>query len=303
MAERAAMTTFWQRFFRHRLGNVGLVFLTICILAAVCAPLLTAFSAVDTNLAAVRQAPTYEHWLGTDELGRDIWSRLIYGARVSLLVGVASVVLSTTIGLGFGVVSGYLGGLADNILMRIVDGLLSLPSLVLVIALQALGNQGLISVVLVIACTTWMQTARLVRTEFLSVKQRPFVKAAAVAGASDWALVFRHTLPNCLASVVVLATLNVGHAIITEAALSFLGMGIPPHQPSWGNMLMGGQRSILAGAWWITLFPGLMIVATVLAVNFVGDAIRDALDPLRFYHGSTPKKTTKAAVTAGNEVN
>lgn len=275
---------FWKRLYYHRIGKWGLVILIIYTILVLAAPLLATHSPVDTDLTVVRKPPQLSHLMGTDELGRDIYSRLLYGGRVSLMVGVASVLLSTTIGLAYGLLSGYMGGIFDNILMRIVDGLLSLPTLVLVIALQSLGKQGLWSVVLVIACTTWMQTARLVRIEFLSVKQRSFVKAAVAGGASQWNLAMKHILPNCLPSIVVLATLNIGHAIITEAALSFLGLGIPPHQPSWGNMLMGGQRSILAGCWWITLFPGLAIITTVLAVNFVGDAIRDALNPLGYEH-------------------
>ncbi|GMB01114.1 ABC transporter permease [Pelosinus sp. IPA-1] len=292
MDKEVGQYTFWQRFFLHKIGNFGLGILVLFTLLAIFAPIIAPHSPVDTNLEVVRQAPQAGYWFGTDELGRDVFSRLLYGARVSLLVGISSVLLSTTIGLGFGLISGYAGGILDNIMMRLVDGLLSLPSLILVIALQSFGKQGLWSVVLVIAATNWMQTARLVRTEFLSMKQRPFVKAAVTTGTSDWNLIFRHILPNCLASVVVLATINVGHAIVTEAALSFLGLGIPPHQPSWGNMLMGGQRSILAGCWWITFFPGVMIVATVLAVNFVGDAIRDALDPLSLRN---TKQTSKVS--------
>jgi peptide/nickel transport system permease protein len=284
--------TFWQRFLRHRIGNFGLGIVVVFSILALFAPLIAIHNPVDVNLTMVRQVPQGEYWLGTDELGRDVFSRLLYGARVSLLVGISSVLLSTTIGLGFGLVSGYAGGIVDNMMMRLVDGLLSLPALILVIALQSLGKQGLWSVVLVIAATNWMQTARLVRTEFLSMKQRSFVKAAVVTGTSDFKVIFRHILPNCLASVVVLATINVGHAIVTEASLSFLGLGIPPHQPSWGNMLMGGQRSILAGCWWITFFPGMMIVATVLAVNFVGDAIRDALDPLSLRNNKQGSKVS-----------
>ena len=280
MANQIKQYGFWQRFFLHKIGNCGLGILILFTLLAIFAPVIAPHSPIDTNLQAVRQSPQSASWLGTDELGRDIFSRLLYGARVSLLVGISSVLLATTIGLGFGLASGYAGGIVDNIMMRLVDGLLSLPTLILVIALQSLGKQDLWNVVVVIAATNWMQTARLVRTEFLSVKQRPFVKAAVITGTSNLKLIFRHILPNCLASVVVLATINVGHAIVTEAALSFLGLGIPPHQPSWGNMLMGGQRSILAGCWWITFFPGMMIVTTVLAINFVGDGIRDALDPL-----------------------
>ena len=271
---------FWKRLVRHRLGQGGLIVLAIMLLLAAAAPLLAAYSPIDAVLAAVRQPPNGMHLFGTDELGRDIFSRLLYGARVSLAVGIASVALATTLGLLYGVVSGYTGGLADNALMRLLDGLLSVPTLVLVIALQALSGQGFQSVIGVIAATSWMQTARIVRTEFLAVKQQPFVQAALTCGASDGTLIWRHILPNCLPSVVVLATMSVGHAIVTEAALSFLGMGIPPHLPSWGNMLMGGQRSILAGAWWITFFPGCFIVLTVLAINFLGDAVRDALDPL-----------------------
>ncbi|MDU2066042.1 MAG: ABC transporter permease [Sporomusaceae bacterium] len=282
---------FWHRLYGHRVGRWGIAILLLYSFFALAAPLLSHYSPVDTDLLSIRQPPSLQHWFGTDELGRDIYSRLLYGGRVSLLVGFASVFLATTIGLCYGLMSGYAGGLLDNLCMRLVDGLLSLPTLVMVIALQSLGNQGLWSVVLVIAFTTWMQTARLIRTEFLVIKQKPFVKAALASGSTQKNVVRRHILPNCLPSLVVLATLNMGHAIITEAALSFLGLGIPPYQPSWGNMLMGGQRSILAGCWWITLFPGLAIVSTVLAVNFVGDAIRDALDPLNQQQRRNSTKT------------
>lgn len=273
-------SSFRQRFACHPLGRIGIGVLVVLSLLALLAPVLAPYSPVDTDLSVVRQPPQAGHWLGTDELGRDVLSRLLYGARVSLSVGLAAVILSTLIGFGFGLLSGYAGGITDNILMRLIDGLLSIPTLVLVIAIQSLGTQGLTSVVLVIAGTSWMQVARLVRTEFLGIKQRTFIKGAIAAGTTQWNLVFRHIVPNCLATVIVIATLDIGHAIVTEAALSFLGMGIPPHEASWGNMLMGGQRSILAGVWWITLFPGAMIVITVLATTLVGDAIRDSLDPL-----------------------
>ncbi len=273
---------FKSRFARHRIGRAGSLLLIIFALMAICAPMLSPYNPVDVDLTAVRQPPGQEHWLGTDELGRDIWSRLLYGARVSIAVGVASVLIATTLGMGYGIISGYLGGYTDTVLMRIIDGLLSLPSLLLVIALQAFGKQGLWNVILVIAMTNWMLTARLVRTEFLSIRERPFIKAAIAVGSTQANLIFRHILPNCLPSVAVLATISVGHAIVTEAALSFLGLGIPPHEPSWGNMLMDGQRSILQGAWWITFFPGIMIILTVLSVNLVGDALRDALSPFRF---------------------
>ena len=273
-------TSFPQRLGRHPLARIGFTILTILSLAALLAPILAPYSPVDTDLTVVRQPPQPGHLLGTDELGRDVLSRLLYGARVSLLVGLSAVLLSTIIGFSFGLLAGYAGGITDNILMRTIDGLLSIPTLVLVIAIQSLGSQGLVSVVLVIAGTSWMQVARMVRTEFLSIKQRTFVKGAIAAGTSQRNLIFRHIVPNCLATVIVLATLDIGHAIVTEAALSFLGMGIPPHEASWGNMLMGGQRSILASVWWITLFPGSMIVITVLATTLVGDAFRDSLDPL-----------------------
>ncbi|MDR1702514.1 MAG: ABC transporter permease, partial [Sporomusaceae bacterium] len=223
---------FWRRFFRHRAGNISLIFLITAAIFTFAAPYLPLASPTDTNMSAIRQAPQSAHLLGTDDLGRDILSRLLYGGQVSLLVGLSSVFIATTAGILFGLLSGYAGALIDTILMRIIDGLLSIPTLVLVVVVQSVSSPGLLSVVLVIAATTWMQTARIVRTEFLSVKQRPFVKAALACGASDFKIVFRHILPNCMASVVVLATINVGHAIVTESALSFLGMGIPPHQPS-----------------------------------------------------------------------
>ncbi len=283
----AIRTGFWLRLWRHKFGHWSMAILVLLVLLAIAAPVIAPHNPVDTDLSAVSQPPSILHMLGTDELGRDIFSRLLYGARVSLTVGFGAVLLSTVVGVLLGFISGYFGGIIDNVLMRFVDGLLSLPTIVLVLALQALGDQNIWNVVLVIAFANWMQTARLVRTEFLSIKQKPFVKAAVTTGTKDSNIMLRYILPNCMPSVIVLATINVGHAIITEAALSFLGLGIPPHLPSWGNMLIGGQRSILLGNWWITLFPGLMIISTVLAVNFVGDAVRDALDPLSMYKKSS----------------
>lgn len=259
--------------------------LAVLSAAVVLAPLLTGYNPVSVDLAAVCKPPGGSHLLGTDSLGRDVLSRLLYGGRVSLLVGFVSVAITTTVGVAYGALSGYLGGKADILLMRVLDALLSLPSMLLMLVIQALAGAGLTNLMLVIGFTSWMQTARMVRAEVISLKQRDFVKAARVIGVPWWRIIARHMVPHCTPTVVVVATLGVGHAIMSEASLSFLGLGIPPHEPSWGNMLMGGQNSILAGAWWITLFPGLAIVCTVLSLTYTGDYLQALLSPKQTWAG------------------
>lgn len=271
--------------------------LMVMAIMVIGAPLFTAKDPTAVELTKTLKPPGQGNWLGTDEMGRDIWTRLLYGGRVSLLVGVASVAVSTVLGVTYGAVSGYVGGWIDRVLMRIIDALLCLPSMLIMLVIQSMTKPSLTNVVLVIGFTTWMQMSRLVRTEVLSLKEREFVLAAKAAGTPVWKIILRHLVPHCSPTIIVMATVGVGHAILSEASLSFLGLGIPPHQPSWGNMLIGGQNQILAGAWWIPVFPGAMIICTVLAITFASDGLQHMLLPMNVKEGVNkwPKMLKKAA--------
>lgn len=251
------------------------VALAVLVTAVICAPLLTRYDPTAVNLAGVLQPPGFNHLLGTDHLGRDIWSRLLYGGRVSLTVGIAAVVVALLVGVTYGAVSGYLGGFTDRILMRVIDAVLCIPSILIMMVVQSFLRPSLTTVVLVIGVTNWMYTARLVRTELLSLKEREFIVAAKACGTPPWKTVCKHLVPHCAPTVAVMGTVGIGHAIMSEATLSFLALGIPPHKPSWGNMLIGGQNYILAGAWWTVLFTGIAIIITVLSVTFIGDVVQD----------------------------
>ncbi|MFJ5623372.1 ABC transporter permease [Peribacillus loiseleuriae] len=255
--------------------NALLCYLLFLLLVTFLAPVLTPYDPLSIGLAKTLQPPTSVHLFGTDELGRDVLTRLLYGGRVSLTVGAAAMMMALVIGAGFGVVSGFLGGVADRIMMRILDALISIPSILLMIGIQVLIPASLLSVVVIIGMTSWMPIARLIRTEILSLKGETFIQASVVVGASSSQLLTRHLLPQCLPTIIVMSISGVSHAILSEATLSFLGIGIPPHEPSWGNMLMGAQSYLLSGAWWIALFPGLLITCTVLAVTYLGDVLQD----------------------------
>ena len=256
---------------------ISFIVLIVMAVIVIGAPVFTVKDPTAVELTKTLKPPGQVNWLGTDEMGRDIWTRLLYGGRVSLLVGVASVVVSTILGVTYGAVSGYAGGWIDRILMRIIDALLCLPSMLIMLVIQSMTRPSLANVVLVIGFTTWMQMSRLVRTEVMSLKEREFVLAAKAAGTPAWKIILRHLVPHCSPTIIVMATVGVGHAILSETSLSFLGLGIPPHQPSWGNMLIGGQNQILAGAWWIPVFPGAMIICTVLAITFASDGLQQIL--------------------------
>ncbi|MBI5179388.1 MAG: ABC transporter permease [Nitrospinae bacterium] len=244
---------------------------------AVLAPLVAPYdpSVVDTNV--ILEAPSAHHWLGTDELGRDVLSRMVYGARISLMVGFVSIGIATLIGVIVGALSGYYGGWVDELMMRFVDIMLTFPTFFLILAVIAILEPDIMNVMIVIGITGWMGVARLVRAEFLSLKQRDFVVAARAIGQSDAKIIFKHILPNAMAPVLVSATLGVAGAILTESALSFLGIGVQPPTPSWGSILTEGKNYI-EFAWWLSLFPGLAILITVLGYNLLGEALRDALD-------------------------
>ncbi len=270
----------WGRFARHRQASAGLVLLAALGLCALLTPYLAPHDpdrqerVVETRF----QPPSLEHPMGTDRFGRDVLSRVLYGARISLGIGTVAVAIAITLGTLVGALGGYAGGWIDTAAMRGVDMLLSFPRLVLLITVVALFGSSIALVTVVLGLTGWMGTARVVRGEVLTVRERPYVEAARALGYGDLRILGRHVLPNAVSPVIVSATLGVGHAILAEAALSFLGLGIQPPTPSWGSMVSYG-RDVMLDAWWITTFPGLAIVITVMSFNLVGDGLRDALDP------------------------
>jgi ABC-type dipeptide/oligopeptide/nickel transport system permease subunit len=269
-----------MRFFRHRLAVAGLIGLIVIFGAGIFANFVAPYSFSGIDLYNTLHKPTTlnHHYFGTDAIGADEFSRVIWGIRTSLEVGVFVAVVSSIVGLIIGAVAGYFGGLLDNLLMRITDLVLTLPALAILLAVSALiggGSQWTISIIL--AAFFWTGIARVVRGVFLSLREKEYVEAAKASGAGDARIMFRHILPNTLGPVIVNGTLAVGTAILTEAALSFLGFGIQPPTPSLGALVADGQNYPVQ--WWLTIFPGLLIVLIVLCVNFVGDGLRDALDP------------------------
>jgi peptide/nickel transport system permease protein len=269
----------WHRFCRHKAGLVALVVLILEVLVALAAPVLIPRElAIDPNPLNILQQPSGEHWLGTDEVGRDIFARLIYASRISLSIGFLAVAVAIVVGTSIGALAGYFGGGFDNVLMRITDAVLSIPALFFLIVLSVTLGPSVRTMIIVIGLLSWMELARIIRANVLTLKRREFVEAALTMGAPSARIIGRHILPNTLAPIVVAATLGVGYALLTEASVSYLGLGVQPPEPSWGNMLYNAQ-SYFFNAPWITLYPGLMILITVLCINFVGDGLRDALDP------------------------
>jgi peptide/nickel transport system permease protein len=269
-----------KRFFRHKLAMFGLVTLSLLIFVSVAAPLLTPYSPNELDLRSIRQPPSAAHWLGTDGTGRDVLTRLLYAGRISLSVGLVSVSISMVIGVIIGSISGYAGGKVDMLLMRLTDMVMTFPSLVIIITVAAAMGPSVYNAMLVIGLLTWPSIARLVRGQFLSLREQQFVRAARSIGVANWEIVFKHIFPNTVSSIVVAITFGVATAILLEASLSFLGLGVQAPTPSWGNMLRDAQSlNILEGMPWMWLPPGLMIALAVLSINFIGDGLRDALDP------------------------
>lgn len=272
----------WRRFRKNKLALIGACLLFMVVIMSVAAPLFTSHSPSRIALGGFRSAPSEKNLLGTDSLGRDVWARLLYGGRISMSVGIVAVSIYIAVGLLVGSLAGYFGGWVDSVLMRITDVFMSFPFLLIAITVVAAfdGQGNIYIVMLVIGVLGWTGIARLVRGEFLSLREREYILAAKALGASDSRMIFKHMLPNAMAPVVVAATMGVASAILLEAALSFLGMGVDTDTASWGSMLAeANSRLVLQRMPWMWVPPGIAILLAVLSINFVGDGLRDALDP------------------------
>ncbi|MEG0069473.1 nickel transporter permease [Cetobacterium sp.] len=278
--KRSQLAELWKNLKKNKMALFGLGILIIIILLAVFADQLANYDQVviKQNLKMRLKPPSAQHWLGTDEFGRDIFARLIHGARVSLKVGVVAVGIAIVAGGFLGAIAGYYGGKLDNIIMRVMDIFLAVPSILLAIAIVSALGPNLINLMVAISISSIPRYARIVRASVLSIRDQEFIEAAKAIGASDARIILRHIIPNSLAPVIVQGTLGVASAILSTAGLSFIGLGIQPPAPEWGSMLSGG-RQYLRYAWWVTTFPGVSIMITILSLNLLGDGLRDALDP------------------------
>ena len=272
------MTDLWKTLHRNSLALAGLAVVALLVLLGIVGPWITPYDPLAQNLARSLEGPSTRHWFGTDSFGRDILSRVLYGARISLLVGVASQAIAFSLGVVLGVVSGYYGGRIEGLIMRLADVTLAFPTLLLLIAITAAFQPGLTVVFVAIGVVGWAGMARLVRSQALVVRELDFVQAARALGMGDLRLLARHVLPNCMAPAIIAVTLGMASAILLEAALSFIGLGAQPPTPSWGSMISDG-RDFLRTAPWISVFPGLAIGLVVLGFNLFGDGLRDAMDP------------------------
>jgi peptide/nickel transport system permease protein len=279
----------WKYFIKHRLAVLGAITVIILIIGCIIGPGISPYDVEKSSLRIRYQPPSLEHPFGTDDLGRDMLTRLLFGGRISLSIGILSMGLAVVIGVTIGSIAGFYGGKLDNLLMRFTDLMLTIPRLFLLILMAVILRSidwpylqeagGIAAIVIVIGILSWMSIARLVRGAFLSLREKEFVEAARSLGLSNFRIIVRHILPNAMSPVIVAATLGVAGAIITESGLSYLGFGVQPPTPTWGNMLRNAQDEMLRGNMWMAVFPGLMIFITVLAINYMGDGLRDALDP------------------------
>ncbi len=285
MTNRSLGSQIFRRFFKHRLAVVAVVMLTLMVLLALGAS-LSRFTPTQQEPKNPFQSPTATHWFGTDELGRDIFTRILYGGRVSLIVGLISTLLTIFLGVTVGAISGYYGGWLDNVLMRITDTFLTLPTIFVLIILSSLLRElpypwlknSVLVVIVIIASLSWMWPARLVRSLFITLREREFVTATRALGGSSVSIIIRHILPNCLGPILVSATLQMANAIITESGLSYLGFGVQPPTPTWGAILSTAQVHVFRAPW-MAIYPGVMIFITVMTINYIGDGLRDAFDP------------------------
>ncbi|MCF6466560.1 peptide ABC transporter permease [Clostridium sp. Cult2] len=270
----------FRKFMNNKLAVMGLIIIIIMTVLSICAPLLTNYEVSETDLYNTRSAPDKEHLLGTDDVGRDVFARLLYGGRISILVGILAMAVQLLIGVTVGSIAGYYGGIVDTIIMRIIDTIMCFPFFVIAIALAAVLGGSVKNLILIIGLLSWPSIARIVRAEILSLKENDYIMAAKALGLSPKEIIIGHLLPNVMSPILVASTLSIANGILMEASLSFLGLGVKPPQPSWGNMLVAAQNmDILQNEWWQWIPAGLMVVLIVLSINFVGDGLRDALDP------------------------
>ncbi len=265
-------------FWSNRLAVAGFSVVAVVLVASACAPFLARYSYAEQDLALGSKPPSADHWLGTDDLGRDILSRMLYGARISFFVALVGTLVSVVIGVSYGAVSGFLGGKADAFLMRVVDVLYGLPLIFYVVVLMAFFGRSIVNLFAAVGAVQWLTMSRIVRGKVLAVKERPFVEAARASGASGGRIVLRHILPNIAGTVIVCASLTVPGVMLLEAFLSFLGLGVQAPMPSWGTLILDGADS-MGARWWLLLFPASGFTLTLLGLNFIGDGLRDALDP------------------------
>ena len=270
----------WQRFRRHRLALAGLVMFGIILTMVVAAPLIERYPPNELNLPDKFQSPNAAHWLGTDRVGRDIWSRTLHGGRVSLAVGFSAAIMSTVIGVVLGAAAGYYGGVIDNVIMRFTDIMMTFPRVIIILTVATFVGQSIVNLILLIGLFSWMGTCRLVRGQVLALREEQFVQAVRSLGAGDFTIVMAHIMPNVVAPLLAAVTFAINEAILLEAGLSFLGVGIPPPTPSWGNMLESARNlDVLTNGPWMWMPPAICILLTVLSINFIGDGLHDALDP------------------------
>jgi peptide/nickel transport system permease protein len=277
-ASRGGLRRWWRRFARNRGAVFGLGVLVIIVLVSIFAPLLAPYDPLAQGVGPALQRPSLEHWAGTDSFGRDLLSRIIYGARIALIVGVVSVALAMLIGVTLGLAAGYYGGWLDIVVMRVMDGLFAFPIIILAIAMMAIMGFGVLNVIIAVAVGFIAPFARVTRADVLAVKEEPYVEAARLAGVSSPAVITRHVLPNVMAPIIVQAALRVSGAILTESGLSFLGLGPPPPNPVWGSMIAEG-RNFIVMAPHVSTFPGIALMLAIVGLNLLGDGLRDTLDP------------------------
>jgi peptide/nickel transport system permease protein len=268
----------WRRFRRNKGAVFGLGVVVAIVVMALCADIIAPYNPLEQNYARIMETPSVDHWLGTDSFGRDMLSRIIYGARIALIVGILAVLLAMVIGVTLGLISGYYGGIIDTVIMRVMDGVFAFPILILAIALMAVMGFGVRNVIIAVAVVSIAPFARVTRGDVLAVREEPYIEAARLSGIHNTAVIFRHVLPNVLAPIIVQGALRVSAAIITEAGLSFLGLGPQPPTPVWGSMIAEG-RNFIVMAPHISTYPGIALMITVVGLNLLGDGLRDTLDP------------------------
>jgi peptide/nickel transport system permease protein len=270
----------WYKFLKNKLAVIGTVIFIVIVIASFAAPILTEFDPNRINFAKLAKAPDAINFFGTDSLGRDVFARVLYGGQVSIRIGVISSVVSTLIGIVFGGIAGYFGGRLDKGLVSIADIFLTFPQIILILIIMTFLGPGINNLIIIFSVTGWMTTFRMVRNEFLSLREETYVEVARAFGIGDISIIFKHILPNTLSPIVVATTLNIANFILQEAGLSFLGLGVPNQIATWGNIINAARSvEVIRNFWWIWLIPGIIISVFVLSVNFLGDGLRDVLDP------------------------